>query len=66
MPDAKAAAVVKAENKDRMDVYKKRAKQNKPPMKLSDFMKIMGAERIKKEKPGRYVEAANGKWIKKK
>ena len=60
---SKAKSVVKAENKDRLSVYKKRAK--KGGTSLPTFMKVMGEERIKKEKPGRFIQNAQGSWVKK-
>lgn len=42
-----ATSVVTEENKDRLEVYKKRAKEQGHP--LPTFMKVMGTERIKKQ-----------------
>jgi uncharacterized protein len=60
---AGAEAVVKAENADRLSVYKDRAKSQ--GVDLATFMKVMGEERIKQEKSGRYVQDAQGRWTKK-
>lgn len=61
--DPKASGLVKAENKDRLHTYKVRAKKQKHS--LTTFMKVIGVERIKKEKSGRFVENGQGKCIKK-
>lgn len=58
-----ADSVVKAENADRLSVYKDRAKSQ--GVDLATFMKVMGEERIKQEKPGRHVQDASGQWKKK-
>lgn len=58
-----ADAVVRAENADRLSVYKDRAKSQ--GVDLTTFMKVMGEERIKQEKSGRYVQDAQSRWIKK-
>ncbi len=58
-----ADSVVREENGDRLSVYKDRAKSQ--GVDLTTFMKVMGEERIKGEKPGRYVQDAQGKWTKK-
>jgi uncharacterized protein len=60
---AGADGLVKAENADRLTVYKDRAKSQ--GVDLPTFMKVMGEERIKQEKSGRFVQDASGKWIKK-
>lgn len=59
-----AQSVVTAENADRLEVYKERAKQGS--VGLETFMKVMGDERIAKEKPGRMVQDKQGNWTKKK
>ena len=58
-----ASKVVAEENKDRLEVYKTRASSQGHP--LPTFMKVMGDERIKKEKSGRYIQDAAGSWKKK-
>lgn len=60
---AGADGIVKAENADRLSEYKGRAKSQ--GVDLATFMKVMGEERIKKEKSGRYVQDAQGRWTKK-
>ena len=62
-PSGNADAIVKAENADRLSVYKQRAASGGHD--LATFMKVMGEERIRQEKSGRYVQDAQGKWIKK-
>lgn len=58
-----ADSVVQSENADRLSVYKDRAKSQ--GVDLATFMKVMGEERIKQEKSGRYVQDAQGQWTKK-
>lgn len=58
-----ADAVVRAENADRLAVYKERARSQ--GVDLPTFMKVMGEERIKQEKAGRHVQNAQGQWMKK-
>ena len=60
---ADAADVVAAENKDRLTIYQERAATAK--VGLTEFLKVMGDERIQKEPAGRYVQDASGAWIKK-
>lgn len=60
---AGADSVVNGENADRLSVYKDRAKSQ--GVDLATFMKVMGEERIKQEKSGRYVHDAQGRWTKK-
>ena len=58
-----AMALVAAENKDRLSVYKTRAKSQGHD--LPTFMKVMGTERIKQEPSGRFIQNAQGSWVKK-
>jgi uncharacterized protein YdbL (DUF1318 family) len=55
---AGAKETVDAENEDRREVYKERAKEHD----LTTFQQIMGEARMKKEPAGRKVLDASGKW----
>ncbi len=60
---AEIKAIVKAENNDRLDIYKKRAE--KSGQDYAVFIKVIGEARIEKEKSGRYFKKMDGSWDKK-
>jgi uncharacterized protein YdbL (DUF1318 family) len=61
--DPKVQAIVDAENKDRMEVYKERAANQ--GQDLETLMKVLGDARLRSEKPGRMIQDAAGTWLKK-
>jgi len=61
--NADAQSVVDAENRDRMDEYRKRAKSQGQPVET--LMKVLGEAKVRQEKPGRFVKNASGGWTKK-
>ena len=58
-----ARAIVDAENRDRKEVYQKRAaSQSQTVETLAD---VLGKARVRDEKAGRFVKNADGTWTKK-
>lgn len=61
--NAAARSVVESENKDRMEEYEKRSKSQGQPVDV--LSKVLGEARIRQEKPGRFIRAESGQWVKK-
>jgi uncharacterized protein YdbL (DUF1318 family) len=62
--DPEATVVIEEENRDRLLEYTKRSTEQGQPLEV--FMKVLGEARIKKEKTGRMIKDADGKWVLKK